>query len=69
MNTIEVAGKTYTVKFEFPNGAFYLEGPRGGCAIIAKEAKGSYYFYPVRGTSPIRSAGSLVTATREQLAA
>ena len=69
MATIDIAGKTYTVSFEFPNGTFYLVGPKGGCPIVAKPYKGSYVFIPAKGKTPIRSAGKMVTATREQLAA
>lgn len=68
--TIEVGRKVYTVKFEFPEtGNFYLEGPKGGCPIVAKKYKESYVFVPLKGKAPIRSAGKMVTATREQLAA
>ena len=34
MNTIDLAGKTYSIKGELPNGHFYLEGPRGGDAVF-----------------------------------
>jgi hypothetical protein len=70
MNTIDLAGKTYTIKGELPNGHFYLEGPRGGDAVFAKPAQGVYVFSKARGGAVVyNNAGVLVTATREQLAA
>jgi len=70
MNTIDLAGKTYSIKGELPNGHFYLEGPRGGDAVFAKPAQGVYVFSKARGGSVIHSHdGVMVIATREQLAA
>ena len=67
--TIELAGKTYSIKGELPNGAFYLEGPRGGDAVFAKATNGAYVFSKAKGGAVIHDAGVLVTATRAQLAA
>jgi len=70
MNTIDVAGKTYTIKGELPNGVFYLEGPKGGDVHFAKPAAGVYMFFRATGGACIKDrAGFAVTATREQLAA
>jgi len=71
--TIEIAGKTYNVKGELPNGAFYLEGPRGGNAVFAKPASNGdnlYFFYKATGGPSIQERnGFAASATREQLAA
>lgn len=67
--TISLNNTTYTVKGELPNGAFYLEGPRGGNAHLAKPANGVYVFTSIKGGAAIYEAGVLRTATREELAA
>lgn len=73
MKTIEIAGKTLTVKGELSNGAFYLEGPRGGSAVFAKPASdGSdlYFFYKATGGPSIQERNGFASkATRAQLAA
>ncbi len=77
MKTIELAGKTYTVQGELPNGAFYLDGPRGGSVLFAKpvfdQLSGAnvYFFHKaLGGGSAIHEANGLIaSATRDQLAA
>jgi hypothetical protein len=70
MQTIELAGKTYSIKGELTNGVFYLEGPRGGSVVFAKPAEDVFFFYPAKGGSAIHEANGLIaSATREQLAA
>jgi len=70
---IEIAGKTYNVKGELTNGAFYLEGPRGGSAVFAKPASDgsdNYFFYKATGGPSIQERnGFAARATRAQLAA
>lgn len=69
--TIELAGRTYSIKGELPNGAFYLEGPRGGSIVFAKPiADNLYTFNPAKACGSLKDArGFAITATREQLAA
>jgi len=71
MKTIELAGRTYSIKGELPNGAFYLEGPRGGSVVFAKPiAENLYSFNPAKASGSIKDRnGFAITATREQLAA
>jgi hypothetical protein len=69
MNSIELKGKTYTIKGELPNGVFYLEGPKGGDVHFAKPAADVYMFFRATGGAAIYENGLIVTATREQLAA
>jgi len=71
MKTIEIAGRNYSIKGELPNGAFYLEGPRGGSVIFAKPAGANlYFFHKALGGSAIHEANGLISfATREDLAA
>ena len=71
MNTIDIKGTTYTIKGELPNGAFYLEGPRGGSVIFAKPvAENLYTFNPAKASGSLKDHnGFAITATREQLAA
>jgi len=73
MKTIEIAGRKYNVQGELSNGAFYLEGPRGGNAVFAKPASdGSnrYFFYKATGGPSIQERnGFAASATREELAA
>ena len=69
--TIEIAGRNYSIKGELPNGAFYLEGPRGGSVVFAKPiAENLYSFYKATGGTAINEKSGLIrTATREELAA
>ena len=69
MNTINLKGKTYTIKGELPNGVFYLEGPKGGDVHFAKPAADVYMFFRAAGGAAIYENGLIVTAAREQLAA
>lgn len=71
MKTIEIAGQTLTVKGELKNGAFYLEGPRGGNVVFAKPiAENLYSFYKATGGTALNEKSGLIkTATREELAA
>lgn len=69
MNTIDLKGKSYTIKGELPNGAFYLEGPRGGDVHFAQPAGNVYMFFRATGGAAIYENGVPATATREQLAA
>jgi hypothetical protein len=65
--SINVAGKTYTIKGELPNGVFYLEGPRGGDVHFAKPAGDVYMFFKATGGAAIYHNGMPVTATRADL--
>lgn len=70
MPTLNIAGQKLTVKGELPNGAFYLEGPRGGSAHFAKAIEPNVYVFSAArpGATSIRDArGLLITATREEL--
>ena len=73
MKSIEIAGRNYSIKGELKNGAFYLEGPRGGSVVFAKPATDSsdlYFFHKATGGPSIQERnGFAASATREQLAA
>jgi hypothetical protein len=76
MKSIDIAGKTYTVQGELPNGVFYLDGPRGGSVLFAKpvfdQLSGAnvYFFHKALGGSAIHEkSGLIASATRDQLAA
>lgn len=71
MKSIDVAGKTYKVEGELPNGVFYLSGPRGGSVLFAKPAaENLYFFHKALGGSAIHEkSGLIASATRAELAA
>lgn len=76
MKTIEIAGQAYSIKGELKNGAFYLEGPRGGNVVFAKpvfdQLSGAnvYFFYKSTGGSAIHEkSGLIASASFEDLAA
>lgn len=68
--SIEIKGQNFTVKGEFKNGNFHLEGPRGGNVLFAKPTEAGYMFYKATGGTALKDGnGLIITATREQLAA
>lgn len=72
MATLTIKGQKLTVKGELPNGAFYLEGPRGGNVHFAKPIADNLYVFNTGGlgASSLRDErGLIITATREELAA
>ena len=69
MSTMTLNRKSYTVKGELPNGAFYLEGIRGGAVIAKPSLAGLYTFHELKGGAVVHEDGRIVTARAEEIGA